>query len=224
MLGDRNDNASLYIGPVIALKVKSMDASILAPLAISATVATASTIKDAASDVFSLFEGQEEAAEETSEKSSKASGSIDNLFAGSGFLNHPVKSPASADQIVTELANLQTRVNNLLEANGIELEGDVRLTIDTSGKIRVKGDVENKEAIEELINDDFELSNDFRWLSSSISIQQAAERTQPFRDLFETDSDAAYEKYGHLFDDSKQSTVDFVFSDFDDPSFEEFYF
>ncbi|PHS03300.1 MAG: hypothetical protein COA78_18245 [Blastopirellula sp.] len=201
-----------------------MDVSILAPLAISATVVAASTIKDAASDVFSLFEGKDEAAEETSEKASSATGSIDGLFAGSGFLDKPMfKMPASRDEIASELANLQARVNSLLEANGIELEGDVRFTTDSSGKVRVKGDVENKEAIEQLINDDFDLSNDFRWLSSSISIQQAGERTQPYRDLYETDPEAAFERYGHLFSDSKQSTVDFVFSDIADPSFEEFY-
>lgn len=84
--------------------------------------------------------------------------------------------------------------------NGIPLDPPVELTSDSEGSVRVNGDHPYKQQIEQLFEENPELSNDFRKTSALSSMVEAGREYIEFSREYAKDPYAAVAKYGHLFD------------------------
>ncbi|WP_419778438.1 hypothetical protein [Maridesulfovibrio sp.] len=65
--------------------------------------------------------------------------------------------------------------------------------------MRVKGDHPDKDKIEQLFQDDPDLSNDFRGISALSSLVEAGKEYLEFAKAYEKDPYEAVARFGHLF-------------------------
>lgn len=108
------------------------------------------------------------------------------------------KKPVSlSDSVKEQSKNVQDKMTRLLLSRNIDFSADMDLEIDSSGKIRVKGDIANKDAIEEALNGDSSLSSELKQLlndSSSLATQKAEAKYKAALKILEEDDDEDKEK------------------------------
>lgn len=141
-------------------------------------------------------------------------GMIASFFTGMGIDYTPGQSITLDDfkgGLERTSAKLKDDVNTMFLENGISLSPPVELTTDWEGSVRVKGDHPEKEKIEQLFQDNSNLSNDFRGVSGLSSLVKAAEEHLEFAKEYEKDPYAAVAKYSHLFDALKREEFSMVF-------------
>jgi hypothetical protein len=96
-------------------------------------------------------------------------------------------------------ADFQSEVRNRLNAMGVDATQTLDLSTDRQGNVRVANDHPDKERIEAMFADDPELSNDFRQISATGSLINAAEAHIEFAADYAKDPKAAVAKHWHLF-------------------------
>jgi len=134
--------------------------------------------------------------------SAKQLASIDSFFSELNIPHTPGKS-ISLDDLKTGLETstkkFQDKVDILFLENDISTDPPVELTTDSSGNVRVQGDHPQKEKIEQLFQDNPDLANDFRGVSSLNSLVEAGEEYLEFAKAYEKNPYEAVAKYSHIF-------------------------
>ncbi|MFW5499903.1 MULTISPECIES: hypothetical protein [unclassified Maridesulfovibrio] len=134
--------------------------------------------------------------------SAKMLASIDSFFSDMNIPYTPGQS-ISLDDLKTGLETstekFQDDVNVLFLQNDISTDPPVELTTDSSGNVRVMGDHPQKDEIEQLFQDNPDLANDFRGVSSLNSLVEAGEEYLEFAKAYEKKPYEAVAKYSHIF-------------------------
>jgi len=108
------------------------------------------------------------------------------------------------------LRNWQEQLVGKLKEKGITLDEPLRLLVRPGdGKIVVQGDHPQKAEIEAALNEDQDLANSIRNVSSLFDLLRATERQKEFARAYEEDPVAAVKTYSHLFDESTAWPVEF---------------
>ncbi|WP_029896042.1 hypothetical protein [Desulfohalovibrio reitneri] len=133
---------------------------------------------------------------------SRESLSMTSFFQGLGVEHTPGKSVTLKDLRAglerTEEA-FRGDVGALFIENGIRAKPPVELTTARDGSVVVKGDHPQKEKIEQLFEDNPDLSNDFRKVACLTSMIEAGQEHMEFARAYRQDPYAAVAEYGHLF-------------------------
>lgn len=99
-------------------------------------------------------------------------------------------------------AAFQAELGKRFRAAGLDDTRPLDLTVDAEGAVRVANDHPDKDRIEALFAGDPDLSNQFRHLSASASLQKAIEEHVAFAEAYDKDPQTAIARYAYLFDDS----------------------
>ena len=92
---------------------------------------------------------------------------------------------------------VQNKMTRLLLSRNIDFSKDLDFEIDSSGKVRVKGEVANKEAIEKVLNEDASFSGELKKLlsdASDLATQKIKEKYKIALKALEEDDDKDKEK------------------------------
>ena len=97
------------------------------------------------------------------------------------------------------------KLDRLLQLGSIDRGSEATLSIDATGTVRVTNGHPDADKIEALFENDPELANEFRGLSSMASFLRAADESQKFNAAYARDPDTAVMQFSHLFNstDSK---------------------
>lgn len=95
---------------------------------------------------------------------------------------------------------VRLKLDELFAANGIFASPKIELAVDKKGSIRVKGSHPQKKEIEQLLEDNPELENNFRKASALTSLVKACNEYKEFAKEYDKDPYAAVAKYSHFFD------------------------
>jgi hypothetical protein len=122
--------------------------------------------------------------------------------------------PHDLSSIQTEaesaLKNWQEQLVGKLQEKGITLDEPLRLLVRPGdGKIVVQGDHPQKAEIEAALNEDADLADSIRKVSSLFDLLRAAEGQKEFARAYEQDPVAAVKTYSHLFDEQTNWPVEF---------------
>lgn len=92
---------------------------------------------------------------------------------------------------------VQNKMTRLLLSRNIDFNKNMDFEIDSSGNIRIKGDVDNKEAIENVLNSDSSFRNELKQLlndTSDLATQKIKEKYKIALKALEKDDDKDKEK------------------------------
>lgn len=104
-------------------------------------------------------------------------------------------------------SSVESRLRSLFAEHGIDTSQEIRLEVASDGRLIVAGDHPQKAQIEELVNADASLRNDFVKLASLTSILAAAQEAAPFHEAYANDPYAAVAQYSYLFDSTSKASV-----------------
>lgn len=134
----------------------------------------------------------------------KLAGAIQNNQSGSRDLGSIQVEAESA------LRNWQEQLVGKLKEKGITLDEPLRLLVRPGdGKIVVQGDHPQKTEIEAALNEDADLADSIRKVSSMFDLLRAAEGQKEFARAYEQDPVAAVNTYSHLFDEQTGWPLEF---------------
>jgi hypothetical protein len=113
------------------------------------------------------------------------------------------------------LTNWQEQLVGKLKEKGIVLNEPLRLLVRPGdGKIVVQGDHPHKTEIEAALNEDEDLADSIRNVSSLFDLLRAAEGQKEFARAYEEDPVAAVNVFSHLFDEQTSWPVEFRVDDY----------
>lgn len=96
-------------------------------------------------------------------------------------------------------AAFQTQFMKALTDVGIDASQPIILESDAQGKVRVANNVPNKAAIEKILQDSPELTNEYHRADANASIIAAAEKAKTFQKAYAQNPQAAVTQYSYLF-------------------------
>lgn len=118
------------------------------------------------------------------------------------------------------LGRFRSKLYSIMSKQGIDTGTPVDLGhAYGSGDIIVKNDHPDKEKIEALFKDDFELRNEFTKITNALHLAETGRQASAFQQAYRQDPHAAVAKYRYLFTTSLVETVHFE-SDSADVSFD----
>lgn len=106
-------------------------------------------------------------------------------------------SKSLSDRVKEQSEAVQDKINRLLLSRNLDVNADMDFEIGVDGKIKVKGDIANKEAIEAALNGDSSLGNELKQLlndSSQLATQKLKEKFKVAVKALEEDDDEDKEK------------------------------
>lgn len=106
-------------------------------------------------------------------------------------------SKSLSDRVKEQSEAVQDKINRLLLSRNLDVNADMDFEIGVDGKIKVKGDIANKEAIEAALNGDSSLGNELKQLlndSSQLATQKLKEKFKVAVKALEDDDDEDKEK------------------------------
>lgn len=120
------------------------------------------------------------------------------MAAGNSNEAAPVDSGKSlSDRVKEQSEAVQDKINRLLLSRNLDINADMDFEIGADGKIKIKGDIANKEAIEAALNGDSSLGGELRQLlndSSQLATQKLKEKYKVAVKALEEDDDKDKEK------------------------------
>lgn len=142
-----------------------------------------------------------------------------NWLASTAASNSPINSLAaqflctSISSVSGEITSLQQttqssvveRLQSLFKENGIDTSEKVQLEVASDGKVTVANDHPQKEQIEERINSDESLRNDFVKMTALNSLVGAAKEASAFESAYAEDPSSAVAQYSYLFSATSQT-------------------
>ncbi|QDU82842.1 hypothetical protein Pla110_46050 [Polystyrenella longa] len=152
-------------------------------------------------------EGPSETGQQSAEDLLRALGNQSNLIASQ------LKTASSSDAQPLKLTSLQIdlegatqqfgeRLEQLLRENGIDPNIGFEISADLNGQPVVKSEHPQQKELNELFENNPELSNLFRKMSTDSEILQVAAEHEAFAIAYEQDPDEAMELFEHLFQPS----------------------
>jgi hypothetical protein len=113
------------------------------------------------------------------------------------------------------LKNWQEQLIGKLQEKGIALDEPLRLLVRPGdGKIVVQGDHPHKTEIEAALNEDEDLANSIRGVSSLFDLLRAAEGQKEFSRAYEENPVTAINTFSHLFDEQTSWPIEFRVDDY----------
>lgn len=106
-------------------------------------------------------------------------------------------SKSLSDRVKEQSESVQDKITRLLLSRNLDINADMDFEVDASGNIKVKGDIANKEAIEEALNSDSSLGSELKQLlsdSSDLATQKIKEKFKVALKALEEDDDKDKEK------------------------------
>lgn len=120
------------------------------------------------------------------------------MAAGNSNEAVPVDSGKSlSDRVKEQSEAVQDKINRLLLSRNLDINADMDFEIGADGKIKIKGDIANKKAIEAALNGDSSLGGELRQLlndSSQLATQKLKEKYKVAVKALEEDDDKDKEK------------------------------
>lgn len=89
-----------------------------------------------------------------------------------------VKKPGDASSILALVDQIQNRLQATLQSMGLQLDGDLTLSIDADGKIAIGGDSDSAAVLEQLINSDPALQSKIAGLHRACKASGAADQLE----------------------------------------------
>ncbi len=97
---------------------------------------------------------------------------------------------------------------NVLRSAGINTEEEILLGTECgTGKVIVENNHPDKEKIEKLLKENFELSNKYKHTTNMLHIAELGRRTEPFRQAYSVDPERAVVEYSYIFNSDLKPTV-----------------
>lgn len=125
--------------------------------------------------------------------------SLPSLFGADENGNVTLESMREA--VEEETCSFRSDLAVMLAQAGVSDKPPVELAMDSQGKVRVKGDHPDKEAIEALFEENPGMRNRFAALSSGTQLLEAMQEYLQFAKAYARDPAAAVQQYWYLFED-----------------------
>lgn len=106
-------------------------------------------------------------------------------------------SKSLSDRVKEQSESVQDKITRLLLSRNLDINTDMDFEVDAGGNIKVKGDIANKEAIEQALNSDSTLGSELKQLlsdSSDLATQKIKEKYKIALKTLEEDDDKDKEK------------------------------
>jgi hypothetical protein len=133
---------------------------------------------------------------------------------GTGDMKRPYTLPVSGESFQERTEKLEDifseGLKEIMSERGISSDPPFELGTATDGHVYVKGDHPQKEEIEQIFEDNPELENLFRGISSNHSLMKALDTHIKFSEEYAINQIAAVMKYSYLFDGSNKINVSMV--------------
>ena len=112
------------------------------------------------------------------------------------------------DRTESLVSNFRGRLDRLLSEEGINAPSKLQLQLDPFGAIRVVGGSDNRQQIEQILNNDPQLADLFRSISANLGLLTAANEARALPAQFATDTLSAIDHTPHLFPAGHAPVVD----------------
>lgn len=96
-------------------------------------------------------------------------------------------------------------LKKLFAKNDIDTSKEINISTNSSGKVIVTNDHPDKEKIEGIFENNDELANMYRGISSNMSFLKAAKEASAFQKAYAIDPKAAVENYSYLFNNNRDN-------------------
>lgn len=106
--------------------------------------------------------------------------------------------------IDSDLACVKSIFSKVASDLGIDPSSNISLTRDYQGNIRVKGNLENKDELEQYLNENQEFSQKFARLSANSSLVAAAKEGAKFQAAYAQNPVKAVAQYSYLFNNNRK--------------------
>ncbi|MCG8507864.1 MAG: hypothetical protein MI741_01430 [Rhodospirillales bacterium] len=112
-----------------------------------------------------------------------------------------------------DTASIQNRLASVLDALGADAKEKCTLTGNGQGGIIVKGSSQNREALEQRLNEDSVFVNTFNRLAANSGLLKAVREHADFARMYEKDQVAAVARHSRLFNDNTSSAFSLTYRD-----------
>lgn len=131
-----------------------------------------------------------------------ARGPLASLFGVEPDSNGCIQIPDIRAAYAGAMERFASKLNDLLNEEGVDRRSDAVLRTDGMGMVRVTNDHPDREKIEAIFQDNPDLANEFRGLSATADFLRAADESSKFQAAYAKDPQAAVARYSYLFDNS----------------------